>query len=275
MAMRFLLQTCVLAVVFVLSDSGRPAAQEPGAAPANTASLAAACAREEWREIEPGLDVLQAAGGNGAAITALRIDQNRFRLAMAIQSEAAGERVDTLGRDAGAIAAINGGFFGEAENGDTLFSVGLLRVDGRQLSRPWRRAGGFLALEANGIRLSPTRAGPPEAVPDVLQSKPMLIEPGGRWAMNTNRPLRRWRSLVCIGKDGELLLAAITGLGLSLYEAGWLMRGRAAGGYFGCTAALALDGGGSTQLWVAGRGDLSIRGETPVHNALVVTRRQN
>jgi exopolysaccharide biosynthesis protein len=51
------------------------------------------------------------------------------------------------------------------------------------------------------------------------------------------------------------------------------MRDPAQGGAFSCDSALALDGGGSTQLWVAGREDLAIAGETRVHNALIVQRK--
>ena len=247
-------------------------AEEGPAAPANTAALVVACERAQWREIEPGLSVLMAFGDSGAGVTALKFDQKRFRLALAIQEYADGERVDKLGQRVGAVAAINGGFFGEKAPGEDLFAVGLLVAGGTPLSTAWGSAGGFLSLGEGGAQLTPTRDGRPDAG-DIVQSKPMLIEPGGVWAMNTNQPVRRWRSIACQRKDGHFLIAAVTGFGLSLYEAGWLMRDAASGGFFDCDAALALDGGGSTQFWLADHGNLSIRGETPVHNALVVLRR--
>lgn len=262
-----------VAAAYVLLAAPHAWGQNAGSAvPANTAAMAAACERSEWRELEPGLSVLTALGDNGAAITAVRIDQNRFGLALAVQQDTDGERVDKFGQRHDAVAAINGGFFGEKAPGEDLFPVGLLVADGNQLSSVWARAGGFLSLDDGRARLTPTQQGRPGGA-DILQTKPMLIEPGGKWAMNTNQPVRRWRSIACQLSDGGIVIAAITGFGLSLYEAGWLMRGTEAGGFFGCDAALALDGGGSTQLWLAGHGNLSIRGETPVHNALVVQRR--
>ncbi|MCB1429282.1 MAG: phosphodiester glycosidase family protein, partial [Nitratireductor sp.] len=98
--------------------------------------------------------------------------------------------------------------------------------------------------------------------------------PGGKWAMNTNQQKLRPRTIVCTFGNDSFLLAVISGSGMSLYEAGWLMRDAGVGGYFGCDAALAMDGGGSTQLWVSSDTSLGIVGETPVNNALVVKRRK-
>ena len=51
------------------------------------------------------------------------------------------------------------------------------------------------------------------------------------------------------------------------------MREPEMGGFFNCDSAIAMDGGGSTQIWVKGRPDLSYAGNTPVHNAVVIQRR--
>ena len=238
-------------------------------APQLTAELAAALSAQSWSQLADGLRIIRAGSPAGTRITALEVSPDHFSLRIAVQHGNDGERVDAFGEREGAVLAINGGFFGEKEPGKGLYPVGLLRREGRDLSEGWSKTGGYLAISADGFDLRPSGAGVPAGFAQLLQSKPMLIEPGGKWAMNTNSRLQRWRSLVCLRPDGNLVIALVTGFGLSLYEAGWLMRGAEDGGFFGCDSALALDGGGSSQLWVRDRPDLAVRGETPVHNALV------
>ncbi|MCU0789818.1 MAG: phosphodiester glycosidase family protein, partial [Nitratireductor sp.] len=178
------------------------------------------------------------------------------------------------GPRAGALIAVNGGFFGERTEGKGLYPVGLLRIGGKIRSPNWRTAGGYILFGEKGVSIAASSAEVPDEPKTILQSKPLMIEPGGKWAMNTNQALWRPRTLLCTLDGGVAVLVVLSGSGMSLYEAGWLMRPAGVGGTFGCDAALALDGGGSTQLWVEGRDDLSVRGETPVHNSLVVRRRE-
>jgi hypothetical protein len=227
----------------------------------------------KFEQTRPGLDVLHATGNEGLALTALRIDPMRLRLRVAEQRNPDGERVDAFGEREGAALAVNGGFFGEKEPGKGLFPVGYLRLSGKVKSSNWAKSGGYLILGENGIAIAPSAETPPEGRFDVLQSKPLIIAPGGVWAMNTNQEIWRPRSIVCVLPDRQVLLLVVSGLGMSLFEAGWLLRSPVEGGYFGCDSALALDGGGSTQLWVEGRDDLAVNGETAVHNALAVVAR--
>ncbi len=246
------------------------AAQETDVAPLRTSEFAAAVREAAWQELEPGLWVLKAQA-DAATLTAFRIADANFSLEVAAQAELKGEFVEAIGARAGAVIAVNGGFFGESENNGALYPVGLLRVARRNLGQEWQNIGGYLAMAFDRTEIRPTRLGSPNS-PFVIQSKPVLIEPGGVWAMNTNNGLARPRTLVC-RRNGETLIVLAHGIGLSLFEAGWLMRGPDLGGAFACDSALALDGGGSTQLWVAGREDLAIAGETRVHNALIVRRK--
>lgn len=248
-------------------------AQNAEQAPRLAIEARKALAAERWREIEPGLSVMLAMADTGLTMTAFRISPDRFRLDVAVQKEATGERVEVVGPREGAVIAVNGGFFAERVADGHLSSVGLLRTHGRDFSPAWPDAGGFLMLSSEPVAIRPSVNGAPENVDDVLQSRPLLIEPGGVWAMNTNQGHVRRRTIVCLQKQGDIVLFTISRRGLSLYEAGWLMRGPDVGGYFDCDTALALDGGGSTQLWVAGHPDWSFSGETPVHNVLLVRRR--
>jgi hypothetical protein len=248
-------------------------AQAQENAPERTSEARAAIEAVTWEEIEPGLSLLRTSNAGGLVITAFKIDQKKFRFDIAVQEKPDGERVDTFGPRGDALVAVNGGFFGERESGKGLYSVGLLRLRGKARSPRWKSAGGFILFGDDGIAISPSREEVPEPPSTILQSKPLMIEPGGKWAMNTNQALWRPRTLLCTVKEGEVVLTVLSGSGMSLYEAGWLMRAKADGGYFGCDAAIALDGGGSTQLWVEDREELWVEGETPVHNALLVKRR--
>ncbi len=243
-------------------------------APLRTAEAATALAAAQWIELEPGLQVKRASAGAGAMITALRIDQDRFRMALAVQDNPDGQSADGFAQDAGAVLAVNGGFFGEKADGKELYSVGLLRIGGKTRSANWKTTGGYLIFAKDELGIEPASPEPPAGTPDLLQSKPLMIEPGGKWAMNTNQVPARPRTAVCtLRDDSTAIVLVISGAGLTLYETGWLMRQKQEGGHFGCDAALALDGGGSTQLWVKDRDELAVEGETAVHNALVVIRR--
>lgn len=242
--------------------------------PPAAAEAAMAVADMAWSEIEPGLSVAEARTPDRVSLTALRIDQKRFRLAPVVQTKPDGETVREFRERTGAVVAVNGGFFGEREWRKGLFPVGFLRIDGKTSGQNWKDAGGYILFGEDRISIAPAAAPPPETPATVLQSKPLMIAPGGRWAMNTNQQPARPRTALCTwsGSD-ELLLLVVHGAGLTLYETAWLLRAPEDGGAFGCDAALALDGGSSTQLEVDGRPSLSVEGETAVHNAVAVFRR--
>lgn len=209
---------------------------------------------------------------DGLVLTAHGISPEHFRFSIALQNDPGGERVGSAGNDRAAVLAVNGGFF--ATTGEGMLSpVGYLRVGGNRLSKGWTDAGGFIAIENGRVSLTPVIAGTPQGDMDVLQSKPMMIEPGRRWAMRTNRKKLKRRTLLCLRDSGEAVLIIISRRGMSLYEAGWMMRSPDVGGYFDCASAVALDGGRSTQVYYEGHPEYSLSGFTPVHNFLLVNRR--
>ena len=241
--------------------------------PVRTLDARAALEAANWQVLQPGLSLLRTRSAGGIELSAFQVDQSKLRFEIAVQSVPDGERVEDFGRRANAVLAVNGGFFGEKEPGKDLFSVGLLRRNGKRFSPNWPTAGGYLLFGEGRIKIARSAKSPPEGYQTILQSMPLLIAPGGQWAMNTNQELSRPRTLVCELASGEPILLVVSGSGMSLFEAGWLLRDKLVGGYFGCNAALAMDGGGSTQLWVAGHGTLAVNGETTVHNSLVLVRR--
>lgn len=262
----------VAVVAVLLAGCGFSPARAEDGVPEQISGAIEALEAADWSDLEPGLAVKRIALRDGLAITAFRIDQGRFRFDIVEQSGPDGERVDSFGPRSNAVLAVNGGFFGEREYGKGLYPVGLLRTEAGGRSPNWPRAGGYLLLGSGPAAIAPSAAEPPDAA-KVLQSKPLLIEPGGHWAMNSNQQLGRSRTALCLLAGGDAILLLVSGSGLSLYETGWLFREHAVGGHFGCDSALALDGGGSTQLWVDGRDDLEIVGETAVHNSLVLLHR--
>ena len=241
-------------------------------APPRAALLVKHLRQLPFKPIATGLSYLRTVSPEGVELIALRISAAHFKARVELQNVNKGEMVAQMGTRAGALIAINGGFFSVNKKGDKV-PVGLLAIQGKKLSTPWKTNGGYLNLHEGAITIIPTRN---NAIPKgeaVLQSKPMLIEPGGKWAMNTNGAIARKRTLICNDTKGDIIVLAIIGGGLSLFEAGWLMRTDELGGYFNCDSALAMDGGGSTQIWVKDRPDLSYAGETPVHNAVVILPR--
>ena len=257
----------VAAVVFA---QGRSQVAEP---PPRAVEVAAHLSGQDWRPIAAGLDGLRTRAPNGVEILAFRINPGDYAFSVGLQGDDDGDRVDAIGEREGAALVVNGGFFGIDNTGKKLIPVGLLVQGSRALSKPWTRSGGHLIIEAGSPRIEPTGRKAPSADGDIIQSKPVMIEPGGRWAMRINRGNLEKRTLVCLLETGEVILLLVTRGGLSLYEAAWLFRSPRRGGVYGCDAALALDGGGSTQVWVDGHPDFDFRGETPVHNALMVERR--
>lgn len=225
----------------------------------------------EWRSLEDGLEVIQTRTAAGTIFSAFRISPDKFIFKIGTQEHPKGERAGRIGPRLDAVLVINAGFFGMSKNGK-LFPVGLMSSAGVAGGKAWRTSGGYLVFGDRTL-IRPSDKGMPPSAGEFVQSKPVLIEPGGRWAMNTNSNIRKKRSLFCLQRDGKIIISLVTGTGLSLYEAGWLLRSPKDGGYFDCDSAIAMDGGGSTQTWVTGHPELSYRGISPVHNFLIMQRK--
>ena len=242
-------------------------------APEASAKVVRSLSALQWEELEEGLQVIRAITEDGIEVKAFRVSQDNFSFSIDLQSDDAGSRVKDVAEAAGAVVAVNAGFF--ASTGSSLYSVGYLRLNGKVQSKGWSAAGGLLSFKKDGIKLTPTHQGIPSGDFDVIQSKPMLIEPGGKWAMGSNSGLAKPRTVLCTLADGDIILLTVTRFGLTLFEAGWLMRSKEEGGFFGCDAALAFDGGRSTQVWYSGDEKYSSSGISPVHNFFVVRQKED
>jgi hypothetical protein len=108
---------------------------------------------------------------------------------------------------------------------------------------------------------------------DLVYSKPVMIEPGQKFAMIYNDYDRRSRTAVCTTRDGRVIVIVVTG-GVSLYELAEYLSDRYGRQGLPCDAALALTGGPVTQASFSfGERTIDIQGRWPVYDALVVTQR--
>lgn len=267
---------CISGAVFMLASlivSTTVSHSENANTPDDSADAIRALNASQWQELENGLQIIRAVTEGGVEIKAFRISPDNHNFSIELQSDTIGSRVKDVGEEAGAVVAANAGFF--ASTGSRLYSVGYLRLNGEVKSKGWNDAGGILSFKPDGIELIPTHKGIPGGDFDVIQSKPMLIEPGGKWAMGSNSGLAKPRTVICTTTGGDVILSAVTRFGLTLYEAGWLMRSKEDGGFFDCDAALAFDGGRSTQIWYSGDQKYSSSGISPVHNFFVVRQKED
>lgn len=247
-------------------------AQDIASRPARTRAMVEALENTNWQALSEGLEYIEAVTALGSKLTGFQFSQKQFLLKMVQQNDPKGERArSVLGRTDSELV-INGGFFSMKPDG-RLNPVGLLMDAGIVKSFAWTNVGGYLALDKNGKpHIEISQKGLPDNMTQAIQSKPVIIEPGQIWAMRTNGGDQERRTLVCL-KDDMIKIVLIHGGGLSLFEAGWLFRKREWGGYFDCQSAIALDGGGSTQLAVKNHPGLAISGLTKVQNLLAVVRR--
>jgi hypothetical protein len=191
---------------------------------------------------------------------------------------APGERrwTSTMGQQAGALAAINGGFFAIESTG---LSIGLLRLDG-QMVVPAKADQGSVGLSREGqLQLAVRPAGDWPEVHDGLGAGPMLLVGGAIQDHGARqRSIRHPRTAVGVRPDGSVLWLVVDGrakeaVGMTFEETATVLRA------LGCCDGLNLDGGGSSTLWVAERGvcnhpcddkRIDAAGERRVANALLL-----
>jgi len=165
-----------------------------------------------------------------------------------------------FGKQANAIAAINGTFFDIAKGGsvDHIKSDGLI-INENRLGKNGKRAGHqSSALVINKGRMSIAKwDGTPDwekalAGEDIMVSGPLLIMNQADEKLdpaNAFNKTRHPRTAVAITKNKRVLLITVDGrnansAGMSLFELTKLMR------WLNADDAINLDGGGSTTLWI-------------------------
>ena len=254
----------------------------PGPAPLvallAAALLAAAPARSAGLEFRPiagdGLGYV-ALPRQGTVYHLVRVDLARhaIRVADARREGRRAATVDQLGREAGALVAVNGTFFDENYR-----PLGLVVSGARELN-PLRSVSWWAALvvrergprSAEILTTAQLEGIPAEergGFSAALQSGPRTV--AGRQPLKLKEQSAA-RTAVCVLDATHLLLLATEGSAVESNDLAAFMAGAPQQGGLGCDAGLMFDGGPSTQMWIGVPGDeVEVRGGWGVPNALVV-----
>lgn len=265
--------TRIFTIISLLIAGCAQALAQAGSPPSATVPVLDSLKQSNWADLQDGLSMLNTITPDGLVLRAYRFSPEQFDFSIGLQESERGSHAKDVGERLGAVVVANAGFFAVASGGK-LYPVGYLRVEDEVLSKGWSEAGGTVTFADRGITLKPTHQGIPQNEFDVIQTRPMLIEPGGTWAMGSNTGDAKQRTLLCTMKNGDVVLITITRSGLTLFEAAWLLRGPDEGGHFNCDAAVAFDGGRSTQVWHSGEPQYSHSAITPVFSFFVVRQRE-
>ena len=209
-----------------------------------------------WRSIAPGLQMKTLKRVNAHAF---RIDLKTLRL-KAKQSKQ-GMSVSDLAKDSDALVAINGNFFDPQYR-----TQGLLRSDGKTLSRFKRADWGVFSVHKNKASIVHTRSWTPEkenSAEFAIQCGPRLVVNGRVLSLK-----RQWARRTAIGVETNrrFMLLVVVNKQILTSELAILMKD------LGARYAVNLDGGSSTQLWMPKPTSLHIRGARVANAVLVVER---
>lgn len=171
-------------------------------------------------------------------------------------------RTGLQAEEAGAIAAVNGGFFNVRDGGSvTYIRMAGMIVDSDTATR-WKEnanLNGAILVDAGG-KVSITKEMPNQwfdSHPEyayVLVTGPLLIENSKKAVLPESSLVKTRHPRTAMGKTGKhkVVLLTIDGrtsqsAGMSLHElTGFMLR-------LNCTDAVNLDGGGSTTMWISGK----------------------
>jgi hypothetical protein len=209
----------------------------------------------EWRPsvaLAPGISIREGKVSGGVAWRLIDLSIDPARAELRVVGGPPGGKLEEMLPE-GALAAINGGYFDEG------FRPTAWLVDqGREISpKLVRTSGGVLALRSNELFVGPVSD--LKFTPELaVQNSPRLIEDGGKVGIHKDDGRRASRTIACdvSGRLHLLVIAAKPNEGPTLLESARLLAERPELGGLGCDAALNLDGGPSTGMWVAPMGGI-------------------
>ena len=219
-----------------------------------------------WLSLSPGLDRREVAArfpslGFEEGLILFRIDPAFFSFRV-LYTPGIPRRVSEWGAEAGARLVFNAAFFDEKD-----VAVGLVVSDGRVFGKSLEGFGGMFAVDAEGApslrSLAAQPYQPSEPLAQAVQGFPMLIYPDGS-AFSKEDGARARRTALGQDTAGRVYLVVAPHNAFTLAEfAAWLHDSD-----LGLTAALNLDGGGSTGYY-ARPGD-AVDSFTPVPAVVAV-----
>jgi uncharacterized protein YigE (DUF2233 family) len=276
---RMILTCWLLGMVFAGSALAAPCtrAPKPGSDPTvagATALQIELCRLRETAGNSPATIAASVTHSTTYAIefVAWTFDLSRVRLEVISTTSTDGETIPAFKERAGAVFAINGGFFDFGPKKE-IRPVGLLIEKGR-IKKPLSRAlSGTLLINGRQVEIMPTASViTTMGYTSGLQSRPMLVEPGNKHGMRGTDRVRVPRSAICLPDQRHITFIYAGKNGMSLYELATLLQAPTNTGGFGCDVALNLDGGPSTQVAAEVDGEPFERLGQNVVNAIVVLR---
>lgn len=228
-----------------------------------------------WQKIDEGFEVMSMqlesqAYGTSSKLKILRINPVRFQVRV-IDSRAFGvDRmpIKALAQRAHALAAINGGFFLPDYR-----PLGILIVDGRQ-ANPLRKADwGIFLMQDDRPRIIHTNEFQSEGnITQALQVGPRLVVEGKEKIMKKQAARR---SAVGITRNQRVILLNTGDTEAYFQDLARIFRLPASEGGLECWDALALDGGGSAQMYAEYKSlSIDIPGQWAVPNGIGVFKKQ-
>ncbi len=213
-----------------------------------------ATARDTWSTPHPGVRLLDRTTNRPWHVTALVVDL--CHSGVSVRATARNEKrrtASSFGELVGAEAVVNADFFSY----DTYDPTGLAMHDGNRWHADMAGSGDLLFGDDSAWLSLPGRvADPPAWAREAVGGRPTIVD-GGEVPREFNRgdcAQRHPRTAAGLSKDRRTLILAVvdgrsgSSVGATCAELGGLMR------ELGAWRAMNLDGGGSSTMWVRGRG---------------------
>ncbi|OGL44020.1 MAG: hypothetical protein A2W05_07385 [Candidatus Schekmanbacteria bacterium RBG_16_38_10] len=211
-------------------------------------------------------------------IKVLRIDQQKTDLRLLYcndYGENTGADIKDLVKKSGAIGAVTGGYFDYEKDRKNLKPVGILTVDGREISKWLAGVNGVFLVKKDGTAEIIYKGNYKKShdVLQAVQAGPVLVKDG---EIKIDKPsvFNEFKLLprTAIGLTKEkkiLMLACETGFnGLSLYELAEVMKG------LGSNDSMNCDGGPSAQMFLKDKNtEVYVKGAGRIINAIGVFKR--
>lgn len=229
-------------------------------------------AAHSWNTVAPGVEVRSetwqspSTAGLNDTVSIVRFNLQKVKLSVAYQPDQPLSMQQWMQKEQ-ATAIINGGYFDGQDQ-----ATALVIADGLASGTSYQGFGGMLDVTSHGqVQLRSLRAQPYDASEELLQATqctPMLMLDGKRTQFNADNKTSP-RSVVALDKQGRLLFIASPDLAFTLDDMATLLQQSD----LNLTAALNLDGGSSTGLYVSGSQNITLDSYVNLPIVVVVKER--
>lgn len=253
-------------------------------------SLKRSLFKASWKQDLKGLESLVATSQDfDITVHAWRIDLKRFTVSAQIADTSTGRSAQwSREQNPLAVLAFTGGFFDrenerKEQGTERKRFDGLVLIDGTIHSERWsgleEKNGGFFIIRDGRASIEPSNASPEvyRSASLAVQSLPILIDPGGVFAMRSENHAAARRTALCVQNDQTLVLIFVENSGLTLYQLAKLLHHPAQALPFQCDSAIGLDGGPSAQVSYkpSSSAVLELEGNWTTPYSLIVLPRRN